>query len=65
MSDTRGRLGARFVLVVHDEFVVEAPEEHAEEVRALVRECMVAGMARFVRAVPILVEPEARSTWAA
>ena len=57
-------LGARIVLVVHDELVVEAPEEHADEVRVLMRECMIAGMQRYVPSVPIIVEPEVRSTWA-
>ncbi len=59
------RLGAKIVLVVHDELVVEGPEQHAEEVRALMRECMIAGMQLYVPSVPIVVEPEVRSTWAA
>jgi DNA polymerase-1 len=58
------RLGARIILVVHDELVVEAPEEHAEEVRVLMRDCMITGMQTYVTSVPILVEPEVRSTWA-
>ena len=58
------RLGARIVLVVHDELLVEAPEQHAEEVRRLMRESMIAGMQKYVTSVPIVVEPEVRSTWA-
>jgi DNA polymerase I-like protein with 3'-5' exonuclease and polymerase domains len=58
------RLGARIILVVHDELLIECPEEHAEEVKALMRECMIAGMARYVPSVPIAVEPKVRSTWA-
>jgi DNA polymerase-1 len=58
------RFGARIVLVVHDEVVVEVPDEHAEEVRLLVRECMIAGMQPYVPSVPIIVEPEVRRSWA-
>ncbi len=59
------RFGARIVLVVHDEVIVEAPEEHAEEVRALVCDAMIAGMQPYVPSVPIIAEPEIRRTWAA
>ena len=38
------RLGARIVLVVHHELVVEVPKEHSEEVRRLVRDGIIAGM---------------------
>jgi DNA polymerase-1 len=57
-------LGARFVLTVHDELVVEAPEEHAEGVLDLMREVMIAGMKKYVPTVPIEVDLRVASSWA-
>ncbi|KYF70805.1 hypothetical protein BE15_30305 [Sorangium cellulosum] len=57
------RLGARMILAVHDELLVEAPEEHAEEVKELMRNCMIAGMKKYVDSVPIVVEPKVMSRW--
>jgi DNA polymerase-1 len=57
-------IGARIVLVVHDELLVEAPEEHAEVVRALMQECMIAGMQKYVTTVPIEVDLRIASSWA-
>jgi DNA polymerase-1 len=57
------RLDARIILAVHDELLVEAPEEHAASVAELMREYMIAGMEKYVTTVPIVVEPEVRSTW--
>ena len=34
------RLHARLILQVHDELIVEAPEDEVERVKALLRECM-------------------------
>ncbi|MDI3284718.1 DNA polymerase [Polyangium sp. 15x6] len=56
-------LGAQMFLVVHDELLVEAPEEHAEEVKVLMRDCMIAGMQKYVPSVPIVVEPKIMPRW--
>jgi DNA polymerase-1 len=58
------RLEARLILVVHDEVVVEAPVEVAEEVRSVVVTAMKEGMEEFVKSVPIAVEASIRRTWA-
>ncbi|MCC6901428.1 MAG: hypothetical protein IT377_20825 [Polyangiaceae bacterium] len=57
-------LGARIVLAVHDELVVEAPEARAEEVKVCVEAGMIEGMSRFVSEVPIVVEAHIVSSWA-
>ncbi|WP_437723630.1 DNA polymerase [Sorangium sp. So ce861] len=57
------RLGAQMILAVHDELLLEAPEEHAEQVNELVRDCMIAGMKKYVLSVPIVVEPKVMSRW--
>jgi DNA polymerase-1 len=56
-------LGARIVLCVHDEIVVEAPKDTAPEVEEVVRAAMVEGMAEVVKSVPIVVESAVRRTW--
>ena len=57
-------LGARLVLCVHDEVLVETPVEHAEAVKKVVEDSMIEGMKVFVTAVPIVVEASIRRTWA-
>lgn len=64
LHDRLPALGARLLLAVHDEVVVEAPVENAEVVRAAVVVAMKEGMGRFVKVVPIEVEADVRSTWA-
>jgi DNA polymerase-1 len=56
--------GARIVLAVHDELVVETPAERADDVRDLVENAMVEAMSRFVRCVPVAVESSVRRNWA-
>ena len=58
------RLGARLVLVVHDEVLVEAPIALAEEVRAVVESAMKTGMEKYVTSVPIVAKATIRRTWA-
>ncbi|MGO9288380.1 MAG: DNA polymerase [Polyangia bacterium] len=57
------RFGAKLLLAVHDEVLVEAPPEAAEEVKAVVVSCMKRGMEAFVKSVPIEVEASVRTTW--
>lgn len=57
-------LGARMVLPVHDELLVEAPEETAVEVKSMVVAALKEGMGEFVTSVPIEVESSVRATWA-
>jgi len=59
------RLGARLLLAVHDEVLVEAPEAVAEEAKAVVISCMEEGMRTCVKSVPIVVEASVRTTWSA
>ncbi len=54
---------AQILLVVHDEFVVEAPEAVAEEVKAIVVAGMIEGMAVDVSSVPIVVAAVVSRTW--
>jgi DNA polymerase-1 len=65
-------LGAVPILAVHDEVVVECPEEHSEEVAAFVEEIMVAGMGEVLNSglgsdhperVPVEVDVEGVDSW--
>ena len=53
----------RPVLAVHDEIVVEVPEESAEDARAWLIQCMVQGMKEVLKEVPVAVASEVRRTW--
>ena len=63
--------GAMPVLAVHDEIVVECPEEQAEEVKAWLERAMVDGMEEVLEGsdqpesrVPVEVETRVSKTWA-
>jgi DNA polymerase I-like protein with 3'-5' exonuclease and polymerase domains len=66
-------LDARLVIAVHDELVVECPEDQVEEVARFVEEVMVAGMNDVLNSglnadhpdwVPVRVDVEVIDTWA-
>jgi DNA polymerase-1 len=63
LHDRLSLYGARIVLAVHDEVLVEAPIEATREVAEVVRASMIEGMAEFVASVPIEVEVSIRKTW--
>ena len=56
--------GARLVLCVHDELVIEAPLAAAEQLVGIVREKMIDAMGVFVATGPIAVNVDLRPTWA-
>jgi DNA polymerase I-like protein with 3'-5' exonuclease and polymerase domains len=56
-------LGARLVLCIHDEVLVEAPTDRADEVKTVVEKAMIEGMESFITAVPIVVEARICSSW--
>jgi DNA polymerase I-like protein with 3'-5' exonuclease and polymerase domains len=65
-------LDAKLVIAVHDELVVESPEDQAEEVARFVEEVMVAGMNEVLNSglvadnpdwVPVKVDVEVVDSW--
>ena len=52
------------ILAVHDEIVIEAPANKAEEAREWLVQCMVDGMAQILREVPVVVETQINQSWA-
>lgn len=66
MIDLHVRLpevSGRGVLVVHDEYIAEIPEDRAEQGRALVESVMASAMATVVTSVPIAVEARVAGHW--
>jgi hypothetical protein len=56
--------GARPVLVVHDEIVLECPQEQAETAAAWLQQAMLDGMAPLIHPVPVEVEVNISPNWA-
>jgi DNA polymerase-1 len=63
MWESRDDVDAFPVLAIHDEIVVEAPEEKAHETREWLTTCMVEGMAAFLQEVPVKVEIAVKDSW--
>ena len=63
MRESRDDLDAFPVLAIHDEIVVEAPEEKVDEVKEWLTVCTVEGMNAFLREVPVKVEIAVKDSW--
>jgi len=63
LHERLSRLGARGVLVVHDEYVVEAPVDRASETREFVAATMREAMEELPGDVPVLVEASVVKSW--
>ena len=55
--------GAKLVNVPHDEVVVEAPQERAQEAFDFVSQCMTRAGAELVKSVPMTTEGGINSMW--
>jgi DNA polymerase-1 len=56
-------LGFKVVNLVHDELVIEAPEETAVQTAILLKKTMVSVGERFIKKVPVLVDVKIRDSW--
>ena len=54
---------SRVVACVHDELLVEVPEEHAHECARRIEELMIKGMSEYVPDIPIQAEPALMRRW--
>jgi DNA polymerase-1 len=57
-------LNARPVNLVHDEIIIECRKDVAAEMLKILEDCMVRGMGRYLKKVPILVEVKITDSWA-
>lgn len=51
------------ILAVHDEIVVECARDEVDAAKTWLEDCMVRGMERFLRAVPVVVESTECKDW--
>jgi DNA polymerase-1 len=56
-------LDARVVHILHDEIIVEANDEIAEQVKGIVKDCMEKAFEQLDLGVSMLVEPEEGDAW--
>jgi DNA polymerase I-like protein with 3'-5' exonuclease and polymerase domains len=56
-------MGVKFCTTVHDEIVVEAPDEIAEQVKEIVEEEMIKAGKLFLKDVPCKVEITIGKKW--
>jgi DNA polymerase I-like protein with 3'-5' exonuclease and polymerase domains len=56
--------GAKIVGCVHDEIILEVPEEKTEKTAAILTGVMEAAGKRFLKQVPVLAEPIVAESWA-
>ena len=54
---------AKIVHILHDEVIVEARQDVADDVAAIVKKCMEKAFIEFLPGVPFVVEPEVRDSW--
>jgi DNA polymerase I len=56
--------GAKIVACVHDEIILEVPEEKTEEAATILKGVMESAGKRFLKQVPVLAEPIVANSWA-
>jgi DNA polymerase I len=57
-------VGSRIIGTVHDEIILEVPEEKTEEAAAILKNVMEAAGLRYLKQVPVLAEPIIADSWA-
>ena len=55
-------LGYRLIMQIHDEVILEGPEEHSEEAMAVLKKCMERPFTKPLR-VDLVVDGDAAKTW--
>lgn len=55
---------AKLINQVHDELVVECPQQVSEQVAKIVQDCMIEAGKVFCKKVPMVVEPNIQTYWA-
>ena len=53
----------RLVAVIHDEILLEVPEDEAEEAKKILESCMVEGIKTIVKDIPIIVDSSVSNNW--
>lgn len=53
----------RLVAIVHDEILLEVPEDDAEEARDILENCMIIGMKNIIKDIPVVAESSIGNNW--
>jgi DNA polymerase I-like protein with 3'-5' exonuclease and polymerase domains len=61
--DLEPKYGAKLLLYLYDELLVEAPEEHSREVELAVEDAIIRSGAEFVKSVPMVSEGMVSKRW--
>ena len=56
--------GAKIIGTVHDEIILEVPEDKAESIAEILKDAMIKGGSEFLKKVPIEVEVTISDSWA-
>ena len=51
------------LILVHDEIVLECPENEIEQVSRILHRCMVAAAFKFLNPVPVVVDISVGDSW--
>lgn len=53
----------RLVVIVHDEILLEVPEDDAEEAKEVLENCMIIGMKNIIKEIPVVVDSSIGNNW--
>jgi DNA polymerase I-like protein with 3'-5' exonuclease and polymerase domains len=56
--------GAKIIGTVHDEIILEVPEDQAESIAEILKDVMIEGGSEFLKKIPIEVEVGIADSWA-
>jgi DNA polymerase-1 len=54
---------AKLICTVHDEIVLECPEEEVQQVSRILHQCMVWAAQKFLAPIPVMVELQVSPSW--
>ncbi|MBR8834451.1 MAG: bifunctional 3'-5' exonuclease/DNA polymerase [Stigonema ocellatum SAG 48.90 = DSM 106950] len=60
---TLGKTGAKLIGTVHDEILLECPEEQVAPVSRILQKCMLSAAAQFLNPLPVGVEIQVQESW--
>ena len=53
----------KLVAIVHDEILLEVPTDDAEEAKEVLENCMIEGMKKIIKDIPVIVETSISNNW--
>lgn len=53
----------KLVAIVHDEILLEVPEDDAEEAKEVLENCMITGMKNIIKEIPVVVDSSIGNNW--